>query len=143
MHRILPKYKIAIFAPLYLDSAFDELVNTAMQKMSFPNSSIPGLEFYEGAQLALDSLNKEKAPLEVFIYDTRSAKESLPQQLNKPEIDSVAFIIAHCSINETKIFADAGLKRNIPVINVNMPNDGGVTGNPFYVDTEPYPPHTM
>ena len=26
-----------------------------------------------------------------------------------------------------------GLKRNIPVINVNLPNDGGVTGNPFFV----------
>ena len=46
-------------------------------KNVFPKFINPGLEFYEGAQLALDSLNKENAPLEVFIYDTRSAKETL------------------------------------------------------------------
>ncbi|MGQ0738251.1 MAG: ABC transporter substrate-binding protein [Bacteroidota bacterium] len=133
----LPKYRIAIFAPLYLDSAFDENDEYRYAKNTFPKFINPGLELYEGAQLALDSLNTEKAPLEVFVYDTRSAKESLPQQLNKPELDSVSFIIAHCSSSEIKLFADAGLKRNIPVINVNMPNDGAVTGNPFYVILNP------
>jgi ABC-type branched-subunit amino acid transport system substrate-binding protein len=132
-----PKYKIAIFAPLYLDSAFDETGEYRYTKNAFPKFINPGLEFYEGAQLALDSLNKEKAPLEVFIYDTRSTKETLAEQLNKTELDSVAFIIAHCSSNETKTFADAALKRNIPIINVNMPNDGGATANPFYVMLNP------
>ena len=133
----VPKYKIAIFAPLYLDSAFDEGNEYRYSKNAFPKFINPGLEFYEGAQLALDSLNKEKAPLEIFIYDTKSTKETLAEQLNNHELDSVAFIIAHCSNNEIKTFADAGLKRNIPVINVNMPNDGGVTGNPFYVILNP------
>lgn len=133
----LPKYKIAIFAPLYLDSAFDELDEYRYAKTVFPKFINPGLELYEGAQLALDSLNIEKAPLEVFVYDTRSSKESLPEQLLRAEIDSVSFIIAHCTSSEIKLFADAGLKRNIPVINVNMPNDGGVTGNPFYVILNP------
>ena len=34
---------------------------------------------------------------------------------------------------QVKTFADAGLQKNIPVVNVNLPNDGGVTGNPFFV----------
>ncbi|MBP8243912.1 MAG: amino acid ABC transporter substrate-binding protein, partial [Chitinophagaceae bacterium] len=61
----------------------------------------------------------------------------LPEQLNRKELDSVAFIITYCTSSEIKLFADAGLKRNIPVINVNMPNDGGITGNPFYVVLNP------
>jgi hypothetical protein len=133
----IPKYKIAIFAPLYLDSAFDEMDEYRYAKNVFPKFINPGIEFYEGAQLALDSLNKEKAPLEIFVYDTKSTKESLAQLLNKPELDSVSLIIAHCSSNEIKIFADAGLTKNIPVINVNMPNDGGVTANPFFVILNP------
>lgn len=133
----LPKYKIAIFAPLYLDSAFDANDEYRYAKNTFPKFINPGLELYEGAQLALDSLNDEKFPLEVFVYDTRSAKETLPELLNKPELDSVSFIIAHCSSSEIRLFADAGLKRHIPVINVNMPNDGGVTGNPFFVILNP------
>jgi hypothetical protein len=67
------KHKIAIFSPLYLDSAFDDLNNYRYEKQ-FPKFINPGLEFYEGVQLALDSLAKEGTPLEVFIYDTRSGK---------------------------------------------------------------------
>jgi hypothetical protein len=131
------KYKVAIFAPLYLDSAFDDNDEYRYSKNSFPKYINPGLEFYEGAKLALDSLNIEKAELEVFIYDTRSSKESLAQLLNQPEMDSIGLIIAHCSSAEVKLFADAGLKRNIPVINANLPNDGGVAANPFFVLLNP------
>lgn len=128
-----PKHKIAIFAPLYLDSAFDGNDEYRYAKNTFPKFINPGLEFYEGAQLALDSMNKEKIPLEVFVYDTRSAKETLTQQLNDPELDSVDLMIVHCSSAEVKFFAEAGLKRNIPVINANLPNEGGASANPFFV----------
>jgi hypothetical protein len=121
----------AIFAPLYLDSMFDT-ATIPLCKNVFPKF-IPGLEFYEGAQLALDSLNKEQAPLEVHIFDTRSGKETIAEQLAKPELKNIELIIAYCSAAEVKIFADAGLQKNIPVINVNLPNDGGVTANPFFV----------
>src|SRR5215208_6385709 len=76
----VPKHKIAIFVPLYLDSAFDNDNEYRYAKNVFPKFINPGLEFYEGAQLALDSLNKESAELEIFIYDTRSTKESIQQQ---------------------------------------------------------------
>lgn len=131
------KHKIAIFAPLYIDSAFDDLDEYRYAKNVFPKFINTGLEFYEGAQLALDSLSKEGANLEVFVYDTRSAKETLEQQLNKPELNDVDLIIAHCGSNEIRAFAEAGLTKNIPVINTNMPNDGGTTGNPFFVVLNP------
>jgi hypothetical protein len=127
------KHKIAIFAPLYLDSAFDSEDDYRYAKNVFPKFFNPGVEFYEGAQLALDSLTKEFAPLEVFIYDSRSAKETIQEQLSNPDLDSVELIITYCSSAEVKIFADAGLKKNIPVINANLPNDGNVTGNPYFV----------
>lgn len=133
----VPKHKIAIFAPLYLDSAFVDDTTYRYAKNVFPKFINPGLEFYEGAKLALDSLNIEKASLEVFVYDSRSGSETITQQLNNPEIDSVGLIIAHCSSSDVKIFADAGLQKNIPVINVNLPNDGSITGNPFFVMLNP------
>jgi hypothetical protein len=129
----VPKHKIAIFAPLYIDSAFDADTSYRYAKYVFPKFINPGLEFYEGVQLALDSLNKEFVPLEVFVYDTRSANETILQQLNKPEMDSVELMIIHCTSAEVKTFADAGLRKNIPVINANLPNDGSVTANPFFV----------
>jgi hypothetical protein len=129
--------KIAVFAPLYLDSAFNDTAGYRYAKNVFPRFINPGIEFYEGVQLALDTLNKEKLPLEVFVYDTRSATETLVQQLDKAIADSVDLIISHCSSPEVKIFADAGLKAQVPVVNVNIPNDGGVTANPYYVMLNP------
>lgn len=126
-------HKIAIFTPLYLDSAFDGMENYRYAKNEFPEFINPGLEFYEGVQLALDSMNQEGIQLEVFIYDTRSSNLSLAGLLAKPELEDVDLIITHCNSNEIRTFAEYGLKRNIPVINTNLPNDGGIRNNPFYV----------
>jgi hypothetical protein len=128
-----PAFRIAIFAPLYLDSAFDDQSEYRYAKNVFPKFINPGLEFYEGAQLALDSLNKEKISLDVQVFDTRSAKQSLQQQLSRSSLKDVQLMITYCSAAEVKLFADAGLQLNVPVINANLPNDGGVTGNPYYV----------
>ena len=52
-------------------------------------------------------------------------------------MDGIELIITNCSSAELKTFADAGLKKNIPVINVNVPNDGGVISNPFFIVLNP------
>ena len=131
------KHKIAIFAPLYLDSAFNRHDEFRYTKNTLPSFINPGLEFYEGAQMALDSLALEGAPLEVFVYDTRSMIETLEQQLARPELEDVELIIAHCSNNELRTLSDAALVKNIPVINVNIPNDAGIHSNPFFVILNP------
>lgn len=126
-------HRIGIYAPLYLDSAFDASGEYRYPKNTLPKYFNTGLDFVEGVRMALDSLSREQAPLEVFFYDTRSGKESLSKQLSKAESDSLELIIAHCSSNDVMQFAEAGTRYNIPVINVNLPNDGGVTNNPFFV----------
>src|SRR5689334_2630837 len=125
--------KIAIFAPLYLDSAFDATHEYRYGKNVLPKFINSGLEFYEGVQLALDSLAKENAELEVYIYDTRSAKETLEQQLAKPEIADADLVIANCSTNEIHPFAQFALSKGIPFINATVPNDIGITANPYFV----------
>jgi hypothetical protein len=131
------KHKIAIFAPLYLDSAFDANDEFRYAKNTFPKFIIPGLEFYQGAQLAIDSLSKVNAQLEIFIYDTRSATESLEQQLARPELADVELLIAHCTGNEIRPFADFAASKSVPFINTTVPADAGITGNPFFVILNP------
>lgn len=131
------RHKIAIFAPLYLDSAFDGTNEYKYTKNVFPKFINSGLEFYEGAQLALDSLNKEGAQLEIFIYDTRSATQTLEQQLAMPELADVSLIIAHCSNNEVRLLSETALQKKIPVINTTVPNDAGTTANPYFILLNP------
>ncbi|HEY9361756.1 MAG TPA: ABC transporter substrate-binding protein [Chitinophagaceae bacterium] len=130
------KLKIALFAPLYLDSAFDNTFNYRYGK-NFPKFINPGLEFYEGAQMALDSLRKMGFPLEVYVYDSRSNKKNIRQQLSSPELKDVGLIIAHTTAQEIRTFADAARQLQIPFINANLPNDGGVNENPFFVILNP------
>jgi hypothetical protein len=131
------KPKIALFAPLYLDSAFDATHEYRYGKSVFPKFINSGLEFYEGVQLALDSLAKENAELEVFIYDTRSATETLEQQLAKPEIADADLLIANCTPNEIHPFSQFALSKSIPFINVTVPSDVGVSSNPYFVLLNP------
>src|SRR5690242_18928722 len=100
----IKKHKIAIFTPLYLDSAFDVTGDFRYEKTGakFTNA---GLDFYYGAQLALDSLQKRGIPLEVFICDSRG-KQSISYQFAKPEMKDVEMIIAQTNANETKTLAE-------------------------------------
>src|SRR5919206_380157 len=85
------RHKVAVFTPLYLDSVFTPSGGYRYNK-TFPKFLNPGVEFYQGAQLALDSLQKAGAPLEVYFYDSRSRYSPISQQLNSPELQNVQFI---------------------------------------------------
>jgi len=130
------RLKIAVFTPIYLDSAFDAMDNYRYDK-TFPKFINPGLEFYEGVQLAIDSLSKEGANLEVQVFDTRSSTTSLATQIQEALDDQVNLIIAQPSGNEIGQIAAAAMRNNIPFINATAPINGGVSGNPFYVQLTP------
>src|SRR5450432_4422944 len=120
------KYHIAVFLPLYLDSAFDAAGNYRFDQ-NFPKYLNPGLEFYEGLELAADSLRKTGAPFDITVYDTRSSSRSLQQILEDPAFAKMQLIIGHVTVAEMRLLANAARNMDIPFINVNFPNDGGVT----------------
>ncbi len=122
---------IALFVPLYLDSAFDASYNYRYNKQ-FPKFLNPGLEFYEGAQLAIDSLRKLNVSLEVQVYDTRSSR-SIYQVTQDTEFKDVDLIIGHTTASEMKSLAEIALRKKIPFINPNFPNDANITNNPYFV----------
>ncbi len=126
------KHRVAIFTPLYLDSAFDATGNYRYDKI-FPKFINPGLEFYEGVSMAIDTLQMMKVRLDIRIYDTKSSSNPITRILQSPEFDSTELIIGHVNVSELRELANAAQKRKIPFINVNFPNDGGVTNNPEFV----------
>lgn len=132
VHAQAPKrHKIAIFTPLYLDSAFDASGAYKYEK-SNPRFTNAGLDFYLGAQMAADSLEQRAAPLELFVLDSK-ARVPVSQQLNRPELRDVEMIIAESNAAETQLFAETAERRKIPFISATLPNDAGVTNNPYMV----------
>jgi len=125
--------KVAIFAPLYLDSAFDAAGAYRYDK-NFPKFINPGLEFYEGVQMALDTLQKEHVSLDVRIYDTHAAGITLQQQLDSAVARGMELLIGQVNNGtEEQQMAAAALRVGVPFINVNYPNDGSITNNPSLV----------
>jgi hypothetical protein len=126
------RHRVAVFIPLYLDSAFDASGNYRYDK-NFPKFLNSGLEFYEGMELALDTLRKENLSLDVEVYDTRKAGLNLPSLLESPDFQPTELIIAHVEPAELRLLANTAAQKNIPFINVNFPNDAGISNNPYFV----------
>jgi ABC-type branched-subunit amino acid transport system substrate-binding protein len=127
------KAKVAVLLPLYLDSAFNGAVYR-LGNNNLPKYILPGLEFYNGVMMAVDSLQKEGQQLEVMVHDTKSKDKSLNLLLVEPEIASASFIIGSFTTKEElKKVADFAAEKNIPLISATYPNDGGITANPNLV----------
>ncbi|MFY7898569.1 MAG: hypothetical protein ACOVNY_00205 [Chitinophagaceae bacterium] len=124
--------KVAVFVPLYVDSAFTN--NTyKLGNTTLPKYMLSGLEFYNGVQLAIDSLKAEGKSIEVLIYDSKSSN-SIESICNQPAFENVSLMIAQFNNrSEVKPLADIAFKKQIPLISATFPNDGGVTDNPFFV----------
>src|SRR5450432_3965142 len=100
------KYHIAVFLPLYLDSAFDASGNYRFDQ-NFPKYLNPGLEFYEGLELAMDSLHKKNSALYITVYDTRSTAKSIQQMLDKPAFSQTRLIMGLVTVPELRVLANA------------------------------------
>jgi hypothetical protein len=129
---VVPTYKIGIFAPLYLDSLF---ANNGSYKYGkeVPKFAQPGLDFVQGAQVALDSMMLWEENVDAYMYDTKSYTKAIPALIKQGRLDSLHLIIGSVRDAEFKQLADFALQKNIPFISATFPNDGGITGNPFTV----------
>ena len=123
--------KIAVFAPLYIDSAFNGYAYK-LGNNNLPKIMLPGLDFYNGVMLAIDSLQKEKINAQVLFYDTKNT--SLSSIILKPEMQDVSLIIASFNDSkEIKTLADFALQKKALLVSATFPNDDGVRNNPYFV----------
>lgn len=132
---VVKKYrtKVVVFAPVFLDTVFTGNKFNVTDN-SLPKFMLSGLDFYNGAMMAVDSLRSEKRDVEIIFYDSKSKTEPLTKILNYKVWDSVSLIIASFKDrNEIKPMADFALKRKIPLVSATYPNDGGVTKNPYFI----------
>lgn len=130
-------HKIVVFAPIFLDSAFNS--NTyKINSNNIPKTILPGLDFYNGIMTAIDSLQKEKANIEVFFFDSKSTEKPLQKILAEKFWDSVSLIISSFKDrSDIKPLADFALRKEIPLVSATYPNDGGITENPFFILLNP------
>ncbi|MBK8712357.1 MAG: ABC transporter substrate-binding protein [Niastella sp.] len=128
-------YHIAIFAPLYLDSAFNG--NDYRYNKNFPRFTLPGFDFIQGAQLALDSLGIKNSNITASIYDSKSYNQPVEMLIENHALDSINLIIGSVKDIDYTQLANFAQQKNIPFLSATYPNDGGITANPFLVILNP------
>jgi ABC-type branched-subunit amino acid transport system substrate-binding protein len=127
----LKPYKIAIFAPLYLDSAFKG--NAFKYGKSFPKFSHAGYEFVQGALIALDSLPLPKGSIQAFVYDSKAETQNIPWLIANNVLADIDLIVGSVKDAELTKLASFSKSKNIPFVSATSPNDGGTVKNPFFM----------
>lgn len=127
----LKTYRVGIFSPLYLDSIFSD--NGYKYGKKFPKFAQQGLDFVQGAQIALDSMPLPNGNIIATIYDSKAAINTISSLISNHKLDSLDLIIGAVKDIEYLQLASFAKQKNIPFISANYPNDGGVSNNPFLV----------
>src|SRR5688572_11377370 len=107
------RQRISIFTPLYLDSAFDMAGNYRYDNKTFPKQASAGLEFWEGAELAIDSLKKEGVQLDIHVYDLKAPQQQLDSLLVSEDFKSTDLIIGQ--VNPTEAVRLANLAATLDI----------------------------
>lgn len=128
--------RIGLFTSLYLDSAFDASGQYKLQN-SFPRMAISGLEFYEGAVMAIDSINQSVPKVSMEVFDIQSKTGSIAYLLDNKKIDSLDIIIAQVSGSDYMELAQIAKEKNIPMVSATYPNDGGIRESPMVFIANP------
>lgn len=128
---VVKHYKVAIFAPLYLDSVFDN--GMLKNEKSIPKFIMPAVDFVQGAQVAFDTLSLGDQKVDAYIFDSKSVLNSLSNVIKKGELDNMDLIIGSVKEPEYSMLANFAGTKNIPFVSATYPNEGNVKENPFVI----------
>jgi len=129
--------RVAVILPLNLDSAFNGYEYN-LSNSKIPQYFLSGLDFYSGVMMAIDSLQKENANIEVWIYDAHKQNQTVQQLTDEMQPMNFSLIIASISNSaEQKTISDFSAKNSIPVISATFPSDAYLSSNPFYIMVNP------
>ena len=121
--------RVGLFTSLYLDQSFADSGKLKSPK-DFPRQASAGLEFYEGASMAVDSLNNNGISVKMSVFDIQSASGNINLLLQNGEIEKLDMMIAQTNGNEINQLALISREFKIPFINATHPNDRGIRESP-------------
>jgi len=89
------------------------------------------LDFYEGINLALDTLNSTGPEISLRAYDTEKGIANLHEILQTDELKNTDLIIGPLSSNENKIVQEFSLNNQVNVVNPFSNNTELIGSNPY------------
>lgn len=142
-------YNVALFLPLFLDRNFPSETETpalAARQKNIPATlpeilpaTLPYLEFYEGALIALDSLKKSGLSVNLYLYDTERNPGKIRSIIQTREFRDIDLIIGPFFPDEVAIVSDFAKRRNTPVITPHIARQELLQNNSYLYQVTPSP----
>lgn len=101
------------------------------------HSTIPFLEFYEGARLAVDSLVRAGLSVNLNVYDTERSTEKVREIIRKREFRSSDLIIGPVYPENMSIVADWARQNRVNIVSPLTPRSEFLYGNPYIFQVTP------
>jgi LysM repeat protein/ABC-type branched-subunit amino acid transport system substrate-binding protein len=134
------QYHVALLLPFSLSDA-DSLLATDISKLKPAGAYRPFnfIQIYEGALLALDSLEKTGANVKFYVYDADNGNDTIKTRkiLTKPEMKDMDLIIGPVFARSFATAARFAEKQQINIINPLSRRSEIVRGNPFIYKVQP------
>ena len=116
--KLKESYNIAFMLPLYVDKndTIEMESKNLQEKSEIYKKTNYALEFYSGAKIALDTLNKAGMGLNIYVYDTKNDTQETFDLVSKKEFDNMDLVIGPFYSNNFKIAAEILSRRDIPIV---------------------------
>ena len=110
-------YNIAFMLPLYLDKneELETFQDLNKQGELYPKTAY-ALDFYSGAKIAIDSLNKAGMSINVHVYDTKNDSQVTYDLVTQKEFDGMDLVIGPFYSKNYKIAAEILSRRDVPTV---------------------------
>ncbi len=129
------RYRVDVLLQLHLADAVPDWKEVSKNKI--PDETMPSLNFYEGLQLAADSLGKLGYKVDIFVHDITDPALA-PEKLEKKKIlDSSDLIIGAVAANQINPIADYAKRLRVNFVSTLSPSDGDVKNNPYFTILQP------
>jgi LysM repeat protein len=133
-------YKVALMLPFNLTES-DSLLATDVAKMKPAGAyrQFNFIQIYEGAMLALDSLEKRGANVKFYVYDADNGNDTTKTRkiLLKPEMKDMDLIIGPVFAKSFATAARFARNNGINIVNPLTKRSEIVKGNPFIYKVQP------
>ena len=110
------RFKIALMVPLYLENY--KAIDTSDFKYNKPKGlkSLNFIQFYEGALLALDTLEKQGMKSDVYVYDVGKSREKAIRSIDQ-KLQDVDLIIGPVYNEPFNVISEFAQKHDIRIVN--------------------------
>jgi len=129
------RYRVDVLASLYLDD-FAKNGSTAYTDR-IPGKAMPGISFYEGLNIAADSLKKAGFSFDIYVHDVASSTESVAMLIKSGTLDATDLIIGALQTQDVPMIAGYAKKKQVNFISALSASDAGVKDNEYYTILQP------